>query len=66
MGKNNLDILRLFFTRFYLRPDGARMRDYVAILGLELLLDEADTKYGEPKCEQWEVVVPELVFSPHN
>ena len=44
----------------------ARMRDYVAVLGLELLLDEADTKYGEPKCEQWEVVVPELVFSPHN
>ena len=29
----------------------ARMRDYVAVLGLELLLDEADTKYGEPKCE---------------
>ena len=26
--------------------------------------DEADTaKYGEPKCEQWEVIVPELVFS---
>ncbi len=28
--------------------------------------DEADTKYGEPKCEQWEVVVPELVFSTCN
>jgi ATP-dependent DNA helicase RecQ len=26
---------------------------------------DADTKYAEPKCEQWEVVVPELVFSPH-
>lgn len=25
--------------------------------------DDADAKYGEPKCEQWEVVVPELVFS---
>lgn len=25
--------------------------------------DENDTKYGEPKCEQWEVVVPELVYS---
>jgi ATP-dependent DNA helicase RecQ len=26
--------------------------------------DEADTaKYGESKCEQWEVIVPELVFS---
>jgi ATP-dependent DNA helicase RecQ len=28
--------------------------------------DEADTKYGEPKCEQWEVVMPELVFSTCN
>jgi ATP-dependent DNA helicase RecQ len=28
--------------------------------------DEADTKYGEPKCDQWEVVVPELVFSTGN
>ena len=25
--------------------------------------DGNDTKYSEPKCEQWEVVVPELVFS---
>jgi len=25
--------------------------------------DDADAKYGEPKCEQWEVVVPELVFA---
>ena len=26
--------------------------------------DEADTaKYGEFKCDKWEVVVPELVFS---
>jgi ATP-dependent DNA helicase RecQ len=25
--------------------------------------DDADAKYGETKCEQWEVVVPELVFS---
>jgi ATP-dependent DNA helicase RecQ len=24
--------------------------------------EDADAKYGEPKCEQWEVVVPELVF----
>ncbi len=26
---------------------------------------DAGTKYTEPKCELWEVVVPELVFSPH-
>lgn len=28
--------------------------------------NEADMKYGEPKSEQWEVVVPELVFFPDN
>lgn len=25
--------------------------------------NDADAKYGEPKCEHWEVVVPELVFA---
>lgn len=25
--------------------------------------DENETKYGDPKCDRWEVVVPELVFS---
>jgi hypothetical protein len=24
----------------------------------------ADPKYGEPRCERWEVVVPEFVFAP--
>jgi ATP-dependent DNA helicase RecQ len=25
---------------------------------------QADPKYGEPKCERWEVVMPELIFAP--
>lgn len=24
--------------------------------------EDVDAKYKEPKCEQWEVVMPELVF----
>ncbi len=46
-------------------PEGMRCID--AQVGAIIVKDkEVDSKYAEPKCEQWEVVLPVFVFLPNN